>query len=422
MLDINFIGENKDLIELAAKRKFLKFNVSELLELDEERRKLLAVVEDKRAAQNSYNLKISSALGEDREVLIQEMRLLKDELQAEEEKLKEVLSKWQYLMLLVPNIPDPSVPDGNDDNDNQEIFKWGNIPSFNFEPKSHIEIVENLGLADFERGAKVSGFRGYFLKGELARLQFAISQFVSDFFIDKGYEYMITPTIINESVAMGTGYLPQGKDDMYITQDNQYLSATAEIPVMGYYMNEVVELQNLPIKIMAFSSAYRREAGSYNKDTKGLYRLHEFNKFEQVVLCEAKHEESVKLHEELRQNAEDLMQALNIPYHVVLNCSGDLGLGQVKKYDIEAWIPSKQKYGETHSISYFHDFQCRRLNTKYRDESGKLLFAHSLNGTALAFPRVFIPLLENNQTESGAIIIPEVLRKYFGKDLIEPVK
>jgi seryl-tRNA synthetase len=273
-------------------------------------------------------------------------------------------------------------------------------------------------VADFERGTNVAGFRGYFLKNDGARLQMAIIQFVMDFMIKKGYSPMLVPSLVKKESLYGTGYLPQGEDDLYKTQDEDYLAGTGEVGTMNYYADEIIDKKNLPIKMVAYSPCFRREAGSHGKDTKGLMRVHEFYKVEQVILCEASHEESVKLHEELQKNSEEIMQALNIPHHVVLICGGDLGLGQVKKYDIEAWVPSENTYRETHSASYFHDFQTRRLNIKYQDEDKKR-YAHSLNNTAIACPRVLIPILENNQMPDGSIKIPEVLVPYMNTEFIK---
>ena len=328
-------------------------------------------------------------------------------------------------MLSVPNIPDISVPDGESDADNKEVKVWGEIPKFDYRPKDHIELMEALDLADFEIGAKVSGFRGYFLKNGGAELEMALWQFVIDLFREKKSDYglMLVPSLVRKETLMGTGYLPGGEDDLYKTQDDEYLAGTAEVATMSYFADTVLDKKELPMKKLSFSPAFRREAGSHSRDVKGLYRVHEFMKLEQVILCEASHETSVKHHEELLSNAEDILQALNLPYHIVVNCGGDLGLGQVKKYDIETWMPSKNKYGETHSCSYFHDFQTRRLNIKYRDDDGKLKFAHSLNNTALATPRILIQILENNQQADGSIKIPEVLRKYMGgKEIIQMKK
>ena len=415
MLDIKFIRENKELVAQGAKKKHIKFDINELLKADDKRRELTQSVEQKKAEQNSFSTKIIKiAEGAERNQLITEMQSLKAELQKEEEVLKGVMAEWQKLMVQVPNIPDMSVPEGDGDKDNLEAKTWGQITQFDFKPKSHIELMQNLGMLDLERGAKVAGFRGYFLTGDGARLQFALWQFVVDFFAKKSdYRPMIVPSLLRKEVFMGTGYLPQGEEDLYKTQDGEYLSGTAEVATMGYYMDEVLDKKDLPLKMFSFSDAFRREAGAHGKDTKGILRVHEFYKFEQVILCEASHAESVKYHEELERNTEEITEALGLPYHVVVNCGGDLGLGQVKKYDIEVWLPSENAYRETGSCSYFHDFQTRRLNIRYRDENGKMQFTHSLNNTALS-GRPLIMIVENYQNTDGSIRIPDVLQKYMG--------
>ena len=420
MLDIKFIRENKDLIKEGARKKHLSFDVDALVAVDDKRKALLTSIEAKKAKQNEVSAKITTASFEERQSLISHMQAVKGELQSEEENLKIVMKEWQTLMVAVPNIPDMSVPEGVDDADNAEVRVWGEIPKFDFIPKTHIEIMQALDMADFERGTKVSGFRGYFLKNDGALLNFALWQFVTDHFTKKAFTPMIVPSLVNRDTLLGSGYLPQGEEDLYKTQDNDYLAGTGEVATMAYYSDEVLDKAKLPMRMLAFSTCFRREAGSHGKDTKGLMRVHEFFKLEQVVLCKADHQQSVDLHEEITKNAEEIMQLLNIPYHVVANCGGDLGLGQVKKYDIEAWVPSEEKYRETHSASYFHDFQTRRLNIRYRDDEGKLRFVHSLNSTALPTPRPLIALIENNQTADGSIIIPEVLRPYMGgRDIIK---
>lgn len=418
MLDIKFIKDNPELIKEAARKKRLNVDIDRLLALEADRLTLLSQVEALRAKQNEANDKIAGATAEERESLIAEMKSVKEELQTGEQKLKEVMGEWRGLMLQVPNVPDMSVVEGDDDSQNEETKVWGELTKFDFEPKNHIEILEKLGLIDFERGAKVSGFRGYFLKGAAVKLHLALWQWSLDFLTEKGFEAMLVPSLVRPEPFLGTGYLPQGEEDLYKTQDGDYLAGTAEVGTMGYYLDEVIDGKDLPKKFASFSPCFRREAGSHGKDTKGAFRVHEFYKVEQVVLCEAAHEESVRWHEELAKNAEELMQALKLPYHIVTNCTGDLGLGQVKKYDIEAWLPSEGKYRETHSISYFHDFQTRRLNIRYRDAEGKMQFAHSLNGTAAATPRLFIALVENYQNADGSITVPEVLRPYFGAERI----
>lgn len=416
MLDIKFIRENKDLIKEASRKKHLKFDVEKLVEVDDLRRELLLKVEGARGVQNEMNVKIVQEQNSTLKLeYIEKMQTLKKEVEKDEDELKKVMHEWQTLMVQVPNIPDISVPEGESDAENKEVKVWGEIPQFSFKPKNHIELMENLGMVDLERGTKVAGFRGYFLKGDGALLNMALWNFVMDHFVAKGdFTPLLAPSLVRREPFMGTGYLPQSEEDLYKTQDADYLAGTAEVGTMGYFMDEIIPKEKLPLKFIAFSPCFRREAGSHGKDVKGLYRVHEFFKLEQVVLCEASHEESVKHHEELTQNSEALLQALKIPYHIVINCGGDLGLGQVKKYDIESWRPGQGSYGETHSSSYFHDFQTRRLNIRYKNEEGKLQFAHSLNNTALATPRILISLVENYQQEDGSIVIPEVLRPYMG--------
>ncbi|MFH1956455.1 MAG: serine--tRNA ligase [Patescibacteria group bacterium] len=423
MLDIKFVRENADLIKEAGRKKRIDFDVKKLIETDDKRLELLKEVEEMRAKQNTESDKVAKTQeAVEKEKIIAEMKKLKEGLSAKEKELKKIEEKWHELMLQVPNVPDPSVPEGEGDADNQEIRKWGEIPKFSanggFEPKGHIELMESLGLVDLERGSKVSGFRGYFLKGDAALLAFAVLQFTLEKLAENGFEPFIAPSLVKEESFLGTGWLPQGKDEIYKTQDDLYLAGTAEVPMMGLHMNEILKEEDLPKTYVAFSPCFRREAGSYGKDTKGIYRLHEFMKVEQIVLCEAEHQESVKWHEEITRNSENIMQALKIPYHVVVNCGADLGLGQVKKYDIEGWVPSEKRYRETHSSSYFHDFQTRRLNIRYKDKEGKIRFVHSLNNTAIATPRILISILENYQQKDGTVVVPEVLRKYLNKDTI----
>lgn len=415
MLDIKFIRENKDLIKEGARKKRIDFNVDELLTIDDQRRELMTKAEAKRAEQNAASEKIAQAKSpEERQQLIDSMQQVKADLQAEEEKLKEVMKQWQNLMVQVPNIPDISVPEGESDKDNREVKTWGDKPTFSFQPKSHIELMEKHDMVDLDRGTKVAGFRGYFLKNDGALLSFAIWNYAMEHFLSKKFTPMIVPSLVRRETLLGSGYLPQGEEDLYKTQDGDYLAGTAEVATMGYYSNEALEKKDLPKKFLSFSPCFRREAGSHGKDVKGLIRVHEFYKVEQVVLCEASHDESIQQHEALNRNTEEFIESLGIPYHTVVNCGGDLGLGQVKKYDIELWVPGENTYREISSASYFHDFQTRRLNIRYRDEDGKMKYAHSLNSTAIPTPRILVSLVENFQQEDGTIKIPEVLRKYMG--------
>lgn len=419
MLDIKFIRENKDLVALAAKKKKVNFDVEELIKADDERKAVLLEVESKRASQN----KIADAVSreqdpEKRTQLIEESKVAKQGFAELEEKLREKMKAWQGLMVQVPNIPDMSVPDGDSDADNKEVKVWGEKTKFDFEPKSHIDLMQKHGMVDFERGSKVAGFRGYFLMGDGALLAYAVWQYAQRFFLSKGFNPIIAPSLVKREAFLGTGYLPQGEEDLYKTQDGDFLAGTAEVGVMAYHMDEVIAKSELPKKYLGFSPCFRREAGAHGKDTRGLIRVHEFFKWEQVVLCEASHEESVKLHEWLNRNTEEFIESLGIPYHTVANCGGDLGLGQVKKYDIELWVPLEQKYREISSASYFHDFQTRRLNIRYKDDDGTIRFAHSLNSTAIPTPRILVSLVENFQQADGTIKVPEVLRPFIGKDVL----
>ena len=421
MLDIKFIRENKDIVAAGAKKKHIKIDIDALIALDDKRRALQLEIDQKRAEQNVASDKIASTSSDiEKKAVIVQMQALKENLKVQEESLQEILKEWRILMVQVPNVPDISVPDGESDADNQEVRTWGDTPKFDFAPKTHSELLLAHDMADYERGAKVAGFRGYFLKNDGARLVWALERLVEDRFMNReGFTPMIVPSMMRREPFVGTGYLPQEEENLYKTQDGDYLAGTAEVATMGYYSDEILDKKDLPVKFFAFSPCFRREAGSHGKDTKGIFRIHEFVKYEQVVLCEASHEQSVAIHEEITSNAEALLQELKLPYRVVVNCGGDLGLGQVKKYDIEAWMPSEGKYRETHSSSYFHDFQTRRLNIRYRDEDGTLRYVHSLNNTALAMPRILCQIVENYQRADGTIEIPEVLRAYMGKDVIK---
>src|SRR3989344_380034 len=380
MLDIKFIRENKDLIKEAARKKHVKVDIDRISAIDEKRRALIQEVDSLRQEHKKFT------------GVSDEAKISKDKISHKEFELKAVEDEFNELMLQVPNVPDPSVPEGESDAENQEIRKVREPKKFS--GQDYLSIMKRLDMVDLERGVKVSGFRGYFLK--------------------KGFAPFLAPVLIRRENMVGTGWFPQVEEDIYKTQDDLYLSGTAEVPMMGYHADEILKEEDLPKKYVAFSPCYRREVGSYGKDTKGIFRVHEFYKIEQVVLCRAHHHESVKWHEELTKNSEEIMQALEIPYRVVINCGGDLGLGQVKKYDIEGWIPSEGRYRETHSASYFHDFQARRLNIKYKDNAGKIHFIHSLNNTAIATPRILEAFLENNLREDGSIKIPEALQKYYG--------
>lgn len=418
MLDIKFIRENAEIVKMAATKKHIDVDIDRLITVDDSRRELMSDLEEKRAAQNIASKEIGAATPEEREIKIAAVGGLKEEIQAVEEKLKPIMEEWQSLMLQVPQVPDMTVPDGVSDEENEEIKVWGEPTKFDFEPKDHVEIMTSLGMVDFERGSKVHGFRGYYLLGDGARLSYAIWNYAMDFFGDKGFTPILPPTIVRKQNLYGTGHLPNEAEDLYFTQDEDVLIGTSEVSVMGYHSDEVLDATQLPLKYLGFSPCYRREAGSHGKDVKGLIRVQEFYKVEQVMLCEASHEESVKWHEWINRNTEEFIESLGIPYHTVVNCGGDLGQGQVKKYDIELWVPKEEKYREISSASYFHDFQTRRFNIRYKDSEGKLRYAHSLNCTAIPTPRILVSLIENFQQADGSVVVPEPLRMYLGKDII----
>ena len=412
MLDIKFIQENKDLVAKAAKKKHIEFDVERLIKVDDNRRTLLGRVEEKRAEQNVGNNQIVKANSKEREVILEKMKALKSEMEQDENKLKEVMKEWQNLMLVVPNIPDESVPEGEGEEDNPTLKKWGKKPEFSFKPKDHMEIMGALDMVDFERGVKVHGFRGYFLKNAGAMLSWAIWNYSMHFFLGKNFVPFIAPAIVRKNHFYGTGHLPGDADDLFKTQDDDYFSGTAEVPMMGYHSEEILKKEELPKRYLAFSPCYRREAGSHNKDIKGLIRVHEFYKLEQLVLCEADHDESEKIHEELNRNTEEFIESLGIPYRQISICLGDLKRAHVKSYDTELWIPSQQAYREIASASYYHDFQTRRFNIRY-DDQGKKKYVHSLNATAIPTPRILVAIAENFQQEDGSIKIPDVLVPYM---------
>ncbi len=418
MLDIKFIRENKDVIQAGAKKKHIDFDVEALLKVDDSRRALLKEVEEMRGKQNIATEEISKADENERETLIAKSKELKEVSQKKEEELKSVMKTWQILMLEVPNIPDMSVPEGASEKDNVTLKEWGEKPNFSFTPKDHMTLMKDLDMVDFERGVKVHGFRGYFLKNDGALLSWAIWNYAQDFFLKKNFVPFIAPSIIHKEFLYGTGHLPGDAQDLYETQDGDYLSGTAEIPMMAYHSEEILKKEELPKRYLAFSPCFRREAGSHGKDVKGLIRVHEFYKFEQLILCEADHAESERLHEELNRNTEEFIESLNIPYRQVIISGGDLKKGHVKSYDTELWVPMEKTYREIGSASYYHDYQTRRFNIRY-DDNGKKYYTHSLNATAIPTPRILVSLVENFQQEDGSIKIPEVLQKYIGKKVIK---
>lgn len=413
MLDINYIRQNLELCKKAAVNKNRVVDWDRLLTVDDKRRNLIKQAEELRAEKNKTG-KLDSE--KDRS----EARGKKESLRKLEDELRTLEEEFTNLLLTVPNVPHETVPIGKNESGNEELRSWGTKPKFDFPVKDHIALAREHDLVDFERGAKVGGFRAYFLKNEGALLEMAILWYAMRKLVSKGFTPMMAPSLVRSFTLIGNGQFPWGRDEVYeLPKDELFLAGTAEVPVTSYLANEVLQDTDLPKKFVAFSPCFRREAGSYGKDTKGIYRVHQFNKIEQVIVAKNDTSTSLTLLDELLANAEEILQDLNLPYRVLLMCTGDMGEPQVKKYDIETWIPSKNAYGETMSDSFMGDFQARRLKIRYKTKDGKTMFCHTLNNTAIASPRILIPILENYQQKDGSIRVPDVLVPYVGKEVIK---
>jgi seryl-tRNA synthetase len=419
MLSVDFIRENKQKVLDALKNKNREADIDGILELDDKRRKGIQEAQVLREERNKIAKQPFTEETKKRGKEIKDLlKTIEGDLASTEEKLNTLLS-------YVVSVPLDEVPIGKDETANQEVRKVGTVPQFTFPVKDHTQLGVELDIVDFERGAKVSGYRGYFLKNQGAILHMALLLYVFKKLTLKGYTPIIAPSIIKKFTLFGSGHLPWGEKELYKLNDEEddaYLSATAEIPTTAYFSNEVLQEKDLPKKFVAFSPCFRSEAGSYGKDTKGLYRLHEFWKIEQMVVGTADIDAARSIHEELQQNAEEILQDLGLPYRVLLMCTGDMGEPQLKKYDIETWMPSRAGYGETMSNSIMGDFQTRRLKIRYKTKTGETKYCYSFNNTAVASPRILIALLENFQQADGSIVIPKVLHDLTGFAKIEAKK
>jgi seryl-tRNA synthetase len=422
VLDIRFVRAQPDAVRRAATLKRIEFDVDALLAVDAERRRLLQTVEELKAEQNRTSKAIAGLQGDERAARIAAMQALVARIRDLGDEQKRLDTEYERLMLLAPNVPAAEVPEGKDDSDNVEIRRWGTPRAFDFPIRDHVQIGLDLDLVDFERGAKIAGARTYFLKGDGARLEMAVLRFAFDFIQSKGFTPMLVPVLVRPMAMEGTAYYPGGEEQAYqVERDGLTLVGTAEVSLTAYHAQEILSEAELPRLYAGWSPCFRREAGTYGRDTRGLYRIHQFQKIEQVVICRGDADESLRWHHAILGYSEELLQALELPYRVVNVCGGDLGRPQVQKFDIETWMPSRGGYAETHSASRFHDFQARRLDLRYRDAGGKVQFCHTLNNTVLASPRILIPLLENNQTADGGVEIPLALRPYLdGRALLGP--
>ncbi len=416
MIDIKLIRENSERFKKAAIDKNISVDIDKLLELDstikEAKQNLQAIATEK----NRLGKLIPKTSDTERKTTLEKLAALKEQENIQNQGIEGCESELNKLMLLVAQPADDDVPLGKDDTQNVEIRKEGKVRRFDFEPKDHIQLGLALDIIDIERGVKLAGTRNYFLKGDGALLHWAVLRFAMDYMAGRGYVPMSVPLLMKDEAMIGTGYYPGSEEQTYrMEEDELNLAGTAEVPLTAYHCGEILQADELPKKYVAMSSCFRREAGAAGKDTYGLYRIHQFDKVEQVVICKNSIEESNKYHSEILANAEAVMQALELPYRVVNVCTGDLGRGQAKKFDIEAWMPSRKNYCETHSASKFYDFQARRMNLRYKDAAAKKnLFCHTLNNTVIASPRIIIPILELYQNADGSIIIPEALRPYMG--------
>ena len=435
MIDLKDLRDNPDKYRRGAKLKNVSVDIDAILALDAQWLKSQQEFERARAEQNQA----SQAIGKlkdpsEKQAAIAKVAGLKETVKAAEERARAAESQVLPLLWQVPQPPDGDVPVGKDAADNVVSYKWGEPRKFEFQPKSHIELGEKLGLLDFERGVRLAGSRSYFLKGAGAELHNAVMRFALDMMTrEKGFTAMTVPVLVRESAMRGTGFFPAGREQSYRVGESdeqgeeiRFLTGTAEVGLTAFHMEEVLSEADLPKKYVAVSTCFRREAGAAGKDTAGLYRVHQFDKCEQVVICKNDIEESKKWHKEMLGYSESLLQRLNLPYRVIQCCTGDIGVKNAAMFDVETWMPSREQkgnpesgYGETHSASRLYEFQSRRLNLRYKDKDGKIRFCHTLNNTVVASPRILIPILENYQNADGSVTVPEVLRPYLnGREAI----
>jgi seryl-tRNA synthetase len=448
MMDIKYIRENVDKFKEAVKNKRIDLNIDDLIDIDTKRRDLLTELEGLQATKNLVSKQIPSLSAEEKKVKLLEMKEVDSRTTELKKQVDQVLLEYEKLMYLVPNIPSPETPIGQDETKNVPWRYWNvnlgvidpgkdpekvkEVPAkFDFEIKDHMALGKSLNLIDTEAGTKTAGFRGYYLKNEAVLMQYGLIWLALKKMQEKGFDLMIPPILDREFAFYGSGHFPFGKADQYqvLTEEEKqkgvtepiYLAGTSEPSLLAYYSDKTLDESELPVKVCGISPCFRGEIGSYGKDTKGIYRVHEFMKVEQIVLCKADTLEGDQWLENMREIAEGMLQDLKLPYRVLNICTGDMGAGKYKMYDIETWMPSRNSFGETHSDSNLTDWQSRRLNIKYKTKDGKTKHVYTLNNTVVASPRILIAILENYQQKDGSIVVPEVLRPYVGKDVIKSI-
>ena len=414
MLDIKFIRENRETVKKACTLKNINIDIDHLLSVDKELTALKSEEQNLLTHKNGLTAKIPKASVEERPTLIAESKATDEKAKALKPKIDELDAKLLELLSLTPQIPSPKAPIGKDDSDNVEVKKFGTLPQFDFKPLDHVQLLEKQGWAEFERIARVSGSRSYSLRNEMVLVEMAMHRMAMDKLMQKGFTLVSTPALARGEALFGTGHFPTGKDQVYfLPDDDLYLSGTAEVQINSLHANEILKESDLPILYAGYSPCFRREAGSYGRDVRGLIRVHQFMKVEQFVICKNDDAESEKWHQKLLETSEEIVQDLELPYRIVECCTGDMGAGKVRMYDVEAWVPSEGKYRETHSCSSLHDWQARRTQTRYRDNDNKVQFVHTLNNTAIATPRILVPFLENHQQADGTIKVPKKLVPYL---------
>jgi seryl-tRNA synthetase len=439
MLDIQYIREHTEEVKQAARNKNIVVDVDQLLAIDKERLGLLQAVEELNAAKNNLNDAMKKATSqEERAGIIEKGKEIKAKIEVLEPQFDAVKKLFEALMIQMPTVPAEDVPVGADEESNESFGEWGEKPAFSFTPRTHLELGKILDILDMDRGAKVGGYRGYYLKNEGVLLVMGLMQYALQKMVAKGYTLMIPPTLVKEFALRGSGYFKgveyDGEvDEVYqvatsdretdgkTSKDKKFLVGTAEPSLLSYYAGEVLDESQLPIRLCGYSQCYRSEIGSYSKDTKGMYRVHEFMKVEQVVIARADKDAADILQQEMVAISKEMHEELGLPYRQLRICTGDMSAGKYRAFDIEAWLPGMNRFGETGSASNFLDWQARRLNVRYTEaSSGTKKYAYLLNNTALPSPRVFIAILENYQEEDGSVRVPKVLQPFVGKEKITP--
>ncbi|NOY65334.1 MAG: serine--tRNA ligase [Nitrospirae bacterium] len=421
MLDLNFVTENINSVKESISKRGYDIEVDELINLNNRRKSIIKEVEELRNRRNTVSDEIGrlKKAGKDASEMIKEMKSVSERIKSLDEELKDVQNQIRDFLLNIPNIPHESVPVGKDEEDNVEIRRWGTPREFDFKPLNHWDIAEALDIIDFDRASKIAGARFSLMKGAGAKLERALMNFMLDHNTERGYTEVFPPILVNRETMTGTGQLPKFYDDLFRTLEPElYLIPTAEVPVTNIHRDEILSENDLPIYYTAYTPCFRKEAGSYGKDTRGLIRQHQFNKVELVKF--SKPEDSYDELESLTRDAEDILQKLGLPYRVVVLCTGDLGFSASKTYDIEVWLPGQGRYREISSCSNFEDYQARRANIRFRREGKKgTEFVHTLNGSGLAIGRTVVAIIENYQQKDGSVVIPEILRPYMGMDVIK---